>query len=233
MTNPAILIPVDASLRDPRERLYPMTFEVPLAELDLLELHRRCLKTLSAYKTAKGDRTAHYAAFDEIQRYYLAALAGFGEVMSVAKEIAIEGESVSVGSIKLLAHIPTPLQRLLELIPSQFDLLNDIIKGREVFSNLGAVHPNSTLTRFITAKDDNEKKQLAWGVVTDAAGVMRISLRDFRPHVAHLHAIGRQGLANHIVQDYLDAYARGLNDYIQELHKITLSSRETRFKIEK
>jgi hypothetical protein len=232
-TNPAILIPVDASLRDPRERLYPMTFEVPLDELDLLGLHKWCLETLTAYKAARGDRTAHYAAFDETQRTYLATLAGFGEVMSEAKEIAIEGKSVSVGSIKLLAHLPTPLQRLFDLIPGQFDLLNDIIKGREVFSNLGAVAPNSTLTRFITAKDDNEKKILAWGVVTDADGVMRISLRDFRPHVAHLNAIGRQDLAIHIAQDYLDTYARGLNEYVQELHQITLSSRETQLKIGK
>jgi len=232
-TNPAILIPVDASLREPRERLYPMTFEVPLDELDFLKLHRRSLETLASYKAAQGDRTALYAAFDETQRTYLATLAGFGEVMSRAKEIAIEGKSISVGSIKLLAHLPTPLQRLFDLIPSQFDLLNDIIKGREVFSNLGAVAPNSTLIRFITAKDDNEKKMLAWGMVTDATGVMRISLRDFRPHVAHLAAIDRQDLANLIVQDYLDTYARGLNVYVQELRQITLSSRETQLRVEK
>jgi len=227
---PAILIPVDASQRDPRERLYPMTFEVPLEELNFLGLHTLCLEALAAYKGAEGDRTAHYKAFNKAQRTYLATLAGFGEVLSKAKQIAIEGKSTSVGSIRLLAHIPTPLQRLFDQIPSQFDLLNDIIKGREVFSNVGAVAPTSTLTRFITAKDDNEKKTLAWGVITDATGVMRISLRDFRPHVASLYAIGRQDLANLITQDYLDAYARGLNEYVQELRQITLSSRETRFK---
>jgi len=152
-------------------------------------------------------------------------------VLSKAKQIAIEGKSASVGSIRLLAHIPTPLQRLFDQIPSQFDLLNDIIKGREVFSNVGAVASTSTLTRFITAKDDNEKKTLAWGVITDALGVMRLSLRDFRPHVASLYAIGRQDLANLIAQDYLDAYAHGLNGYVQDLRQITLSSRETRLKI--
>jgi hypothetical protein len=227
---PAILIPVDASQRDPRARLYPMTFEVPLEELNFLGLHTRCLETLVAYQAAEGERTAHYNAFNETQRTYLATLAGFGEVLSKAKQIAIEGKSASVGSIRLLAHIPTPLQRLFDQIPSQFDLLNDIIKGREVFSNVGAVAPTSTLTRFITAKDDNEKKTLAWGVITDAVGVMRLSLRDFRPHVASLHTIDRQDLANLIAQDYLDAYARGLNEYVQELRQITLSSRETRLK---
>ncbi|MFN2222862.1 MAG: hypothetical protein ACK2UH_09940, partial [Candidatus Promineifilaceae bacterium] len=34
--NPAILIPVDASPRFPRQRIYPLTLQAPLAELDLL-----------------------------------------------------------------------------------------------------------------------------------------------------------------------------------------------------
>jgi len=107
-------------------------------------------------------------------------------------------------------------------------MLNDIIKGREVFSNVGVVAPGSTLVRFITAKDDNDRKTLAWGVVTDARGVMHIALRDFRPHVAGLFAVGRADLAHRIAQDYLDQYASGLNRYVQELHRITRASRETR-----
>jgi hypothetical protein len=149
-------------------------------------------------------------------------------VLSRAKEIANAGESGSVGTIKLLAHMPAPLQRMLDQVPGRFDVLNDIIKGREVFSNVGAVAPSSTLTRFITAKDDNEKKTLAWGVITDARGVMRVSLRDFRPHVAALAACGRNDLAARITQDYLSTYAHGLNDFIRDLQRITRASRETR-----
>jgi len=103
-----------------------------------------------------------------------------------------------------------------------------MLKGREVFSNVGAVVRTSTLTRFITAKDDNTQKQLAWGVMTDAKGIMRIHLRDFRPHVAALLAVGRKDLANMITQDYLDAYAEGFNAYIYDLSQITLASKETR-----
>ena len=55
---------------------------------------------------------------------------------------------------------------------------------------------------------------------------MRIHLRDFRPHVAALLAIGRKDLANMITQDYLDAYAEGLNAYIQDLSRITLASQK-------
>jgi hypothetical protein len=226
--NPAILIPVDASQHSPRDRLYPMTFEVPLQELDLLSLHARIITALSAYKNATGDRSTSYAEFDRLQRTYLAALAGFGAVLSQAKEIAISGKSASIGTIKMMAHLPIPLQRLLDQIPNRFDVLNDIVKGREVFSNVGAVAKTSSLTRFIGAKDDNNKKTLVWGVLTDAQSTMHLALRDFRPHVGLLAAIGRQDLAKRIAQDYLDAYANGLNRYIYELRWITLASRETR-----
>jgi len=226
--NPAILIPIDASQRSPRERLYPMSFEVPLDDLDFLQLHAQTLHALIAYEQGGGDRSALYAEFDRLQRNYLAALAGFGAVLTKAKDVAIVGESASVGSIKLLAHMPAPLQRLLDTIPGRFDVLNDIIKGREVFSNVGAVAKSSTLTRFITAKDDNDKKTLAWGVITDAQSVMRITLRDFRPHVGLLQATGQGDLARRLTEDYLSAYVRGLNQYVQELRRMTVSSRETR-----
>jgi hypothetical protein len=117
---------------------------------------------------------------------------------------------------------------VLDKIPSRFDVLNDIIKGREVFSNVGAVAPTSTLTRFITAKDDNDKKTLAWGAITAADGMMRITLRDFRPHVGLLAAAGLNGLALRICQDYLDTYTRGLNDFVRDVRSITLVSHETR-----
>jgi hypothetical protein len=194
----------------------------------LLNLHRQCIAALDGYASGSGDRSAHYNNFDKLQRAYLAALAGFGIVLSKAKEIANAGESTSTGAIKLLANMPAALQRMLDAIPSRIDLLNDILKGREVFSNVGAVAPNSTLTRFITAKDDNDKKTLAWGVITDAAGVMRISLRDFRPHARLLSAVDQKEVAGLIVQDYLDAYAAGLNKFILDLQRITETSRETR-----
>jgi hypothetical protein len=201
--------------------------EVPLAELNLLSLHAQTMKLLSAYEASTEDRAAMYSGFDHVQRLYLACIAGVGAFLSRAKEIAIQGESASVGAIKLLAHLPLPLQHILDKIPERFGLLNNLLKGREVLSNVGAVVPTSTLTRFSTAKDDNNQKQLAWGVMTDAKGIMRIHLRDFRPQVATLLSIGRKDLANLITQDYLDAYAEGLNAYIRDLSRITLASRET------
>lgn len=226
--NPSVLIPIDASQISPRERLYPLNFEVPLSELDLVGLHQRSLAALDAYRREQNERGEAYQRFDQLQRQYLATLAGFGSVLSKAKEIALRGEAASVGTIKMLAYMPPALQRMLDQIPGRIDILNDLVKGREVFSNVGSVAPGSTLVRFITAKDDNEKKTLAWGVLTDASGVMRISLRDFRPHVGLLAAAGCSATADRLAKDYLDAYVRGLNLFVRELQRITMASRETR-----
>ncbi len=222
----AIVVPVDASLRAPVERIHPVTFEVPLDELDLLGLHRQTLAALEAYKSTARRRAALQDEFAELQARYLAALAGFGEFSRRVKDMAIQGRSASIGTLKLLAHIPGPLRRLLEQIPERFDMLNDLIRGREVFSNVGAVAPGSTLVRFITAKDDNDKKTLCWGVLTDAAGIMRVSLRDFRPHVGLLEDAGLRDLAVRIAQDYLDVYALGLNQYVGDLQRIVLGGRD-------
>jgi hypothetical protein len=231
--NPSMLIPIDASRMSPRERLYPLSIEVPLAELELLSLHGRVLQSLSVYENAAGERSDAYAEFDQLQRTYLASLAGFGEILNRWKEVALQGQSASVGAIKLLAHLPAPLQRILDKVPERFEMLNNLLKGREVFSNVGAVVSTSTLSRFVTAKDDNDQKQLAWAILTDARGQMHITLRDFRPHVAEFLALGRPDLARQIAQDYLDAYADGFNIYIRELQRITIASRRTRFLTQK
>ncbi|MCA9915321.1 MAG: hypothetical protein KC496_18335, partial [Anaerolineae bacterium] len=221
----AILIPVDGSKRLPRERVYPITFDVPLVELKLLNLHDSVLASLPDAPKRKRSKVKS-ETFEQLQREYLGALAGFGVVMSRAKEIAIAGKSASVSTIKLLAHMAEPLQRFLNSFPDRFDLLNDIIKGREVFSNVGAVAPSSSLLRFITAKDDNEKKMLAWGVLTDAEGIMVITLRDFRPYVARLLEIQQNKLAQQIAQEYLDSYVIGFNQYIRDLSLIVRTSHQ-------
>jgi hypothetical protein len=221
-TNPSILIPVDAGRHIPRDRIYPFNIEVPLIDLDLLNLHKQTLQALTEYKGSKRGKK-QYAHFTELQRRYLATLGGFGTILARAKQIAVLGESASVGAIKLLAHLPPPLKQLLDKVPAHYEKLNNIIKGTEVISNLGAVARSSSLTRFMTATDDNEQKQLTWGVLTDAKGIMKITLRDFRPHVAALHAIRRKDIADLIAQDYLDTYAQGLNQYVQEVTQIAVA----------
>ena len=217
--NPVILIPIDASQRAPQDRLYPITFEVPLTDLALFTLQGRALQTLKQAQQTK--KRTDWRTFKEAQRKYLSVLAGFGTVLTRAKEVALAGESNSATALKLIANFPQPLQNLLDRIPDRVDVINDLIKGREVFSNIGRVAPQSSLCRFSTAKDDNKKKWLCWGVLTDAQGVTVITLRDFRPHIAQLHNIGQKELAKQITQDYLDAYVTGFNRFINDLRHIT------------
>jgi hypothetical protein len=224
--NPAILIPVDARRQDPRERLFPTTFRNPFT--DFLARHEGALDALKAYRASRaGNRNAAYQAFSEAQLYYLRLIGGFGELLRRYKNVALAGQSTSTATIKLLGNLPAPLQRLLDAVPGKIDLLNEVIKGEEVFSNIGRVAKGASLRRFITAKDDNAQKTLVWAVIPDDHDVVRLSLRDFRPHVEALHRLGMDALAQAIAQDYLDAYAEGLNRYIAELREITTASRET------
>jgi hypothetical protein len=224
--NPAVLIPLDASRYAPHERVFPTTFRNPLT--DFYTYHTRCLSALHGYRTAaKGTRGTDFKKFHDSQLAYLRLIGGFGELLTRYRTIALAGQSTSTASIRFLGHIPSAMQKLLDTIPGKFDVLNEIIKGEEVFSNMGRVSKGSTLRRFITAKDDNEQKTLAWGVMTDDKNTLHMSLRDFRPHVTVLYRLGMSEFAQHITQDYLDAYANGLNQYVAELRDIVIASRET------
>jgi hypothetical protein len=224
--NPSLLIPLDASRYDPRQRIFPTTFRNPLT--DFYTYHTQCLNALNTYRTApKGKREAVFQKFHESQLAYLRVIGGFGELLTRYRHIALAGQSTSTASIRFLGHMPPAMQKLLDTIPGKFDVLNEIIKGEEVFSNMGRVSKGSTLRRFITAKDDNEQKTLAWGVITDDKNTLHLSLRDFRPHVGILCSLGMSHLAQRITQDYLDAYASGLNQYVTELCDIITTSHET------
>lgn len=220
--NPAILIPIDASRYDPRERVYPTTFRNPLT--DFVTHHQRALAALHRLRETK-DRGA-FKEFEDAQTLYLRLVGGFGELLTRYKQIALRGESTSTASIKFLAHLPGPIRKLLDTIPNTVDVLNEVIKGEEVFSNTGRVAVGSSLRRFMTAKDDNQLKTLSWGVQTDDKNVAHISLRDFRPHVKILHEAKLHHIAQLVVQDYLNAYVDGLNRYIAELSEITIASAE-------
>lgn len=226
---PSVLIPIDASQHNPRERLHLLNFEVPLDELDFMSGHQRALAALRQYDQSRTDRTidrnAAWEAFTEARRDYLSILAGFCSVLARAKHRAKTGDNHGLATLRLIANLPPALKTLLEKIPDKFEVLNDLLRGREVFSNLGAVVRTSSLTRFITAKDDNEQKKLAWGVLTSADNRLCLTLRDFRPHVATLQKAGLADLAQAIAQDYVDSYAHGLNRFVRELHLVAATKR--------
>lgn len=212
-TNPALLIPIDATPLSPHERIFPTTFRNPMP--NIYEKHRQ---TYQAFRMLERRALGVSASEAQAMRLeYLGMLQKFGEILLAYKDVTMRGESLSTNTIRLLGGLPPAIQRLLDSLPSHFDMLNDTIKGQEVFSNIGQVAATSSLRRFNTAKDDNEKKTLAWGIMTDASGVLHISLRDFRPHVAALSAIGRLDLAQLMAQDLLDKFAHGFNTFMEEL----------------
>jgi hypothetical protein len=212
-TNPSLLIPMDAGNVSPRERLYPTTFRNPLTEM--LALFDDAEQTHSRYLTRPGE--AAWSDFDQARRELLAYLKAFGEMLDAIKAVTMRGESFNTATLKLLGHLPASMQYLLDQIPQRIGVLNEILKGNEVFSNVGRVAGGSTLRRFISAKDDGETKELVWGVMSDDAGTMHLSLRDFRPFVAPLIALGEAPVADQLAQDYLDSYVSGLNRFVAHL----------------
>ncbi|PJF39822.1 MAG: hypothetical protein CUN55_13530, partial [Phototrophicales bacterium] len=167
---PAILIPIDASPMNPSARLFPITFCPHDSWRTTLEHHQKTLTLLQTYQQEYQE--AIWKKFSNERTTYLQLLMMFGLLMQRYKEIALEGHSFSTVTLKILAGVPKRLQKVLRDIPDHIDLLNDMLKGTEVFSNVGRVADNSSLWRFITAKDDNHKKELCWGIMTRADDTM-------------------------------------------------------------
>ncbi len=93
-------------------------------------------------------------AFNEARRQLLTNLFVLVEYLNMLKQIMRQGENLSTAAIKYLAHLPPGIQGTLDLIPEHIGSLGKIIKGEEVFSNVGRVAPTSSLVRFMSAKDD-------------------------------------------------------------------------------
>jgi hypothetical protein len=212
-TNPALLIPMDASNVSPRERVFPTTFRNPLTEI-----RERFVVAQDHYRAYRAcPDPEHWIAFDRTRRELLTYLQAFGGVMDTLKAVTMRGESFNTATIRLLGHLPPSMQNLLDQIPQRIGAINEVIKGSESFSNVGRVAPGASLTRFTSAKDDGQTKELIWSVLTDDQGQMHISLRDFRPFVPGLLALGEAELADLLAQDYLESYVAGLNRFAAEL----------------
>jgi hypothetical protein len=214
--NPSLLIPMDASYISPKLRLMPTTFRNPWPDLvDIYKATRQALEEAEKQGTSQSR-----VAFVNQRRTLLDHLLALAEYLAALKRITRHGESFNVATLKLLAHLPPTMQGTLDLIPQRIGVLNEIIKGQEVFSNVGQVAPASSLTRFMSAKDDGDTKQMVWGIMSTSDGHLKLTLRDFRRPVAELIHLEYQDLAQLITQDYLDSYARGLNSFADDLRDI-------------
>jgi hypothetical protein len=216
MSNPSLMIPMNATATKPHERLYPTTFSNPFA--DLWESYQNACKNLTRYVI--NETALQWTIFSEARSSLLVKLDYFSQLLRAYKKVALVGGSFSTATMKLMAHVPDALLEFLHEIPQRIDILNEVIKGEEVFSNVGRVARGTSLSRFISAKDDHESKALVWGILTDDNDTLHISLRDFRPYVAALHSLGQIELAEMIVQDYLRAFTVGFNQFVASLHDI-------------
>ncbi len=189
-SNPSLLIPMDASFIEPKERIFPTTFRTPFTKL--FDLYRETCRACRVYQTEGGEEaeTTFFAKRKEL----LSHLQVFTKMRAAIKALTIRRER-SGG-------------------------LNEVVKANEVFCNLGRVIKGSSLTRFTSARNDGLTKKLVWGVMSDDEGRLQLSLRDFRPHVEPLIGIGREDLARMLAQDYLTSFARGLNEFVRELCEV-------------
>ena len=214
---PALLMPMDASGVDPRQRLHPATLRNPCPEL--LPRLASCAQMLRHLDAEQLDPALRQAFIDE-RTALCSDLLHFGAVMRVLREITMRGEGFNAAALKLMGHMPRPIQSLLDMIPQKIDLLNEIVKGNEVFSNIGQVARESSISRFMSARDDGETKLLIWGIMADAEGHMMISLRDFRPHVGPLLRLGRRPLADTIAADFLAAYVDSTHGLVKNVQRV-------------
>jgi hypothetical protein len=164
-------------------------------------------------------------AFRLLRGDYLRLLLVFGDVMRRYRSIAVDGQSMSTTAIRLIAGLPGSMQRLLDGLPGHFSFMNDAIKGEEVFSNVGRVSSGSSLSRFSSAKDDNDKKVLVWGIMTDDSDMLRVSLRDFRLPVLALAQFGYPDLSQLVTRDFLDSFLAGFNVFVREIGAVISSSK--------
>jgi hypothetical protein len=222
--NPSLLIPIDASRVNPKERIFPSPFRNPLTNFhtehqNLWQLYEQAKRP--HLFGSKNDIETFYAA----REHYLGALSAFNKIISLYRSIALEGKTMSATAIRLIAGLPGPVQRLADGIPGQVAVVNDVIKGEEVFSNVGQVVKGASITRFASAKDDNDKKVLVWGIMTDDRDLMVITLRDFRPVILELSRQGYTEIAQLVTQDFLQGYCEGLIRFVNQMEAILTASK--------
>lgn len=212
----SLFLPMDATYVDPKLRLYPATFKNFLPELVTLYEETMTLLNEQTYHPTPHGATA----FQDKRTELMANMMVLTEYFKMLKRITRQGESISTAAIQYLAHLPSTMQNTLDMVPEHIGALSEILKGEEVFSNVGRVAPSSSLVRFTSAKDGGASKRLVWGIMCDSAGTLKISLRDFRPHVPPLIKLGYGSLAELIAWDDLESYSTGLNNFAEGLTKI-------------
>jgi hypothetical protein len=217
---PSLLIPIDATRYDPKERLFPSIFRSPLP--NFRREHNQLMEQLALVKQAGMFNPQHesVSTFIKQREEYLGDLKAFSDILQHYRIVAASGEGMGTAAIRLIAGLSPSMQQAADNISEQFSVVNETLKGEEVFSNVGQVSSHSSLSRFTSAKDDNERKTLVWGIMTDKDNRLVITLRDFREPVTTLARSGHPKLAHQITQEFLTAYLDGVYRFAAEVEEI-------------
>lgn len=213
---PALLIPIDATERDPKERLYMTSIRPNDLPKGLLEQLAQLLH----------PRSATTNSFPTIMRGVNERLAETGLIFRKKFNLARQGRSFSTKASRLFVASPYPMRDAGDWVTEQVKGLRTRVKGDELFSNLGQMPPWSTATRFMSARSSGKAQQRVWGIMTDNRQQLMITLRDFHPFTVMLIRNGQGHLAASILQDYLNAFGDTLLLLAQRLASLLESAGE-------
>src|SRR5690606_15647954 len=121
----------------------PSTFRNPLP--DIYKTHTQTAALLAKANQKRFGKKSVLQEFHQSRAEYLSMLGAFASVMQRYRQIATDGQSASTMAIRLIAGLPGAMQKIVDGIPGQFAVMNDAIKGEEVFSNVGQVAVGSSL----------------------------------------------------------------------------------------
>ncbi|WP_236339979.1 hypothetical protein [Paenibacillus plantiphilus] len=193
---PALLIPVDVTERDPKERLYMTSIRPDDLPQGLLEQLAQLIHL----------RSARLNSFPTIMTGINERLAEAGLIFRKKFHLALQGKSFSTKASRLFVASPYPMRDAGDWVTEQVKGLQTRVKGDELFSSLGQMPPWSTAIRFMSARSKGKTQQRVWGIMTDNRQRLMITLRDFHPLTVMLIRNGQGNLAASILQDYLNSF---------------------------
>lgn len=197
---PALLIPVDVTEHDPKERLYMTSIRPDDLPQGLLEQLAQLIRL----------RSARINSFPTIMTGINERLAEAILIFRKKFNLALQGKSFSTKASRLFVASPYPMRDVGDWVTEQVKGLQTRVKGDELFSSLGQMPPWSTAIRFMSARSKGKAQQRVWGIMTDNQQRLMITLRDFHPLTVMLIRNGQGNLAASILQDYLNAFGNTL-----------------------
>jgi len=207
--NPSIALPLEAiGLSD---RINMMIFQNPFTNIWLL--YDATYTSLQLYTSTKTPE--NYARFHELCGKFFTHLSYFTLLITTHEKIARAGKNNVISTLQLLAHLPDSLRNIFIESQRRIDILNEIMQGDELIWDLGHIPPNTSISRFLGAGDDNT--DLVWSFFVDNDNQIHLSLRDSRAYVTTLAQMNRFDLAEIIVTDLLDSFTNGFNVFISHL----------------